>query len=482
MQHRFNRSFALLALLTALSSCTGSVSGDFEAPISGDDDDTTPPPPGSNPAPMVTFELSESGAEIVNPERGYYVGVNLLSSTSAASARASGHSLAITEVRLDDYRDRPIDAALLAQLDEGFARVRASGIKVILRFMYNASFDADAPKSVVLGHIAQLKPLLQKNADVIAVMQAGFIGAWGEWHSSTNGLDNDADAGDILTAILNALPASRTVQVRTPMAKAGIFSGGALTEAEAFTGTNRARVGHHNDCFLADESDFGTYDSPVATWMSFVSQETRFTPMGGETCAVNERNQCDIAVAEMNNLHWSYLNQQYNQNVLAVWDTGGCSDEVRRRLGYRFALQQVAHSESVAPGGELALELDVANTGFASPFNGRPVYVVLTGGGARRIARLDAVDIRRWESGETASIAVKLRVPANAAPGTYRVALWMPDDAAALRDDARYAIRLANDGLWDDATGENVLTKDLVVDASAPGTVDSSAQEFAEIR
>ena len=38
----------------------------------------------------------------------------------------------------------------------------------------------DAPKNIVLNHIAQLKPLLQDNADVIACMQMGFIGTWGE--------------------------------------------------------------------------------------------------------------------------------------------------------------------------------------------------------------------------------------------------------------------------------------------------------------
>jgi hypothetical protein len=490
MQHRFSlsTSFVLLVLVTVLSSCTGRIVDDSQVGVSGDDspgddDGVSHPPAGSNPAPMVSVDVAESSAEITNPERGFYVGVDLLSTTSAAQAGSSGHTLAIAEVHLDDYRDRPLDAALLAALDAGFDRVRDAGIKVILRFAYNESFGDDAPKAVMLNHIAQLKPLLQKHADVIAVMQAGFIGAWGEWHTSTNGLDNDADRATILAAVLDALPASRGVQVRTPMYKAGVFgSSAALTEAEAFSGSSRARVGHHNDCFLASASDFGTYDSPVEQWESYVAQDTRFTAMGGETCAVSERTECGVSIAEMTSNHWSYLNEQYNQDVLAGWETQGCSSEIKRSLGYRFVVRQVRHSETVAPGGDLALELTVANTGFATPFNQRPVYVVLSGAGVRHVARLDAVDVRRWEHGQDITVTTRLRVPATVVAGTYQVALWMPDDAATLRDDPRYAIRLANDGMWDAATGDNVLAQDLVIDPSAPGTVDASAHDFVEVR
>ena len=37
------------------------------------------------------------------------------------------------------------------------------------------------------------------------------------------------------------------------------------------------------------------------------------------------------------------------------------------------------------------------------------------------------------------SLSIRVRIPANVAPGTHKVSLWMPDDAASLRADARYA-------------------------------------------
>ena len=73
--------------------------------------------------------------------------------------------------------------------------------------------EPDAPLSVILQHLDQLKPILQENKDVIAVLQAGFIGSWGEWYYTTNNLNNDAARKTIIDKILEVLPAERTVQV-----------------------------------------------------------------------------------------------------------------------------------------------------------------------------------------------------------------------------------------------------------------------------
>ena len=79
-------------------------------------------------------------------------------------------------------------------LNSIFADIREAGVKAIIRFAYNQGpypdSEPDASKAQILRHIEQLAPLLQNNADVIAWLEAGFIGAWGEWHTSTNGLDN----------------------------------------------------------------------------------------------------------------------------------------------------------------------------------------------------------------------------------------------------------------------------------------------------
>ena len=496
MKSRTIWALLLVAFTSTVGACTTSPDDMTDA------DDTLPDPGPVDPAdgtdagtdagptpdpitaagPTITRTYTESNVELVNPERGYYTTYDLRGAGDASRIRTGGKSLAISIVRLDAYRDSALDAALLADLTRGFTAARAAGLKVVLRFTYNASLTADASKARILGHLDQLKPLLAANADVIAVMQAGFIGAWGEWHSSTNNLGNDADRTAILNAILTALPASRQVAVRTPMFKGAAFGTAALTETEAWSGSPKARVGHHNDCFLASPSDLGTYASPVPTWMSYVAAEGRYTAVGGETCALYAaRTACAPAIAEMTDKRWSYLNSEWNTTVLAGWDAGGCGAEIKRRLGYRFVLDQVVHTEAVAPGGELALRLDIKNRGFASPFNKRPIEIVLSHGGSRMVARLSGADARRWAAGASTSVTARLRIPATIAAGTYTLALRLPDDASSLAGDKRYAIRLANDGVWNDATGDNTLTTALRIDPAAPGPRDANATVFAQL-
>ncbi len=487
------RNLLMAVTLLILPACSDGLVGD--PPEGGDDDDTSANPvndPGEQPGdpeqpesvngPSITIDLTETDEDFMNPERGYYASVDLRDVTDAAQVRAQGYSIALAQVRLDDYRNAPIPSSLLAQLDAGFDSVRAAGMKVVLRFKYNSSETDDAPKSVILGHIAQLKPLLQEHADVIAVMQAGFIGAWGEWHSSTNGLDNDTDRHDILAAILDALPASRNVQVRSPKKKEGAIPGGSLSPSEAYDGSDRSRVGHHNDCFLASATDYGTYSSPIEYWMQYVADDSRYTAMGGETCAVYPaRTDCPVALAVMAAHHWSYLNSDYNVNVLNVWDDQGCGDEVSRRLGYRFIARRVTHTETVAPGGVLDVELEIDNVGFASPYNRKPVEIVLTNGDVRHVARLTDVDARRWAAGTTTTLTVQLRVPANVAAGTYDLALRLPDETPALASDPRYAIRLANEGAWRSETGDNVMSTAVVIDPAAPGPRDPTSMFFTQM-
>jgi hypothetical protein len=494
------RPCLLLLLTIGLAACQGDITGeagngsgladddddDEDAGVGhGDDDDDDTDAGSSVNGPMTSFELGESNEDLVNPERGYYVGYDLAdaSDTEAEWIRSQGYAMAISVVHLNAFRETPISASFLAGLEDGFEKAREGGIKIILRFNYNSSFDEDASREQILEHIEQLTPLLQEYADVIAVMQAGFIGAWGEWHASTNGLDNPEDRAAILNALLDALPASRAVQVRRPMFKETAFPGGPLTEEEAYSGTARARVGHHNDCFLASASDYGTYASPVAEWEAYVGDDGRFTANGGETCAVYEpRSSCDAAVEIMENTRWSYLNSQYNQDVIGSWDEDGCGDEIRRRLGYRFSFRRVAHTEQVAPGGELGLEVDIYNSGFASPYNLRPVEVVLSNGSSRWIAQLSGVDARRWAPNTMNTVAVTLRVPADLPAGSYTLSLRLPDASSSIAGDPRYSIRMANDGVWNSETGDNVMSEQVVIDPSAPGPRDLSATSFVQLQ
>jgi len=83
---------------------------------------------------------------------------------------------------LDAIRESEIiPIELLQQIDNDFAAAREAGVKLIIRFCYTEDInEPDAPVRIVLAHIEQLKPIIQKNGDVIFAMQAGFIGTWGK--------------------------------------------------------------------------------------------------------------------------------------------------------------------------------------------------------------------------------------------------------------------------------------------------------------
>jgi hypothetical protein len=496
-------AFFFVFFLIASPACNGGGGGEGDADEDAMPDADTGPDPdasdGVDPAqdpgedldapwepdaewidpPTTMITLTASNAVFLNPERGFYRTVNLITGSDFEWVREQGSTVAHSYARLDDYRESDIEASFLADLENGFGAARAAGIKIILRFAYNfgpyPDSDPDASKDWILRH---LEPVLQNNADVIAVMQAGFIGAWGEWHSSTNNLlDDPQDKFDILEAILAALPAERMVQLRYPPYKDEGYDG-PLTDAEAYTGTSASRIGHHNDCFLASDTDWGTWPSDaIEPWKEYVAQDTLYVTMGGETCNVNPpRSDCPTALAEMERFHYSYINDGYHPDVVAGWESQGCREEMEQRLGYRFVAGDFTYAPEAPPGGVLPFDLRIMNAGWAAPYNPRPLRIVLDGA-ARYEAHVAEADVRWWMAGEAVRLDLRLQLPSAIEPGTYDLALWLPDAAEGLQDDGRYSIRLANEGVWDEARGLNILAE-VTIDPSAPGSVRPDADGF----
>lgn len=395
--------------------------------------------------------------DILNPERGGYDWLNLLEERNDyLKVRQSGSTLGFVKIDLGAYRNRNLPESFLASLDRGFERIRNAGIKVVARFQYDDT--QDAPLNIILSHITQLKPVIRKNSDVITVLQAGFIGMWGEWHSSTYGLDNPSARKSILDALLDAVPSSRMIQVRAPRFKVDYLGTNVfLDEGHAYDGSAYARIGHHNDCFLANNTDAGTYlDGAIEWWKNYIENDGKFVAVGGETCGVNlPRSNCDTALEELRRFHWSFI--IYRGDAIDAWRAGGCSDEIKKNLGYRFRLNEVSWDSDIETKGILNLEFSVTNEGYASPFNERPVYVILKGNNNCHSAQISA-DPRFWMGGETVRVSAKLKIPLGLFPGEYSLSLWLPDASPTLRNNPKYAIRFANSNVWDEDTGLNLLS------------------------
>lgn len=426
---------------------------------------------GSEPE-VVSHTFSASDEPILNPERGFFTPYELPGNAGFSPVRITGNTLVHLNIRLDEYRESDLPQSVLDGLEVNFNDIRDAGVKAIPRVAYNQGpypdTEPDASKAWVLRHIEQLAPLFQKHSDVIAWVEAGFIGAWGEWHTSTNGLDNISDKRDILNALLAAIP-GRYVQVRYP---ANIIELYPEPQAAA-----QAFVAHHNDCFLSSDTDVGTYErdgeNTIERDQAYLAELTSITPMSGESCApFPPRSECNSAIREMELLHFSAINEAYHKGILRSWETGGCMDEVVNRLGYRLSLTSADFNEQVRPGGLLNLKVELENTGFAAPVNPRPIFVVLQQDKSIFLTTLEPLDARSFQPGASSFMA-QLRLPSNMAEGAYNLALWLPDPAASLQNNPLYAIRFANENTWDETTGYNLLGQ-VTVSKSAGGSVEKT--------
>ncbi len=452
--------------------------------------------------PEVTVTYRSDDSVVANPSRGFYhvadthytnadgAGWTAMNEATLRSWRSEGITQVLREVYLEHFGGAGgpwnLTPDVLSKVDADFATARRAGVGVILRFAYALPPDGvwppptpygDAPVARTLNHIRQLGPVLRRNADVIETVQQGFIGLWGEGYYSdyfSNPTDpsvvtdaNWVDRARVLHALLRELPKSVTVQERTMYMKQRIFdvptgTAGALTPTQGFSGSDLSRVGFHNDCFLASPDDYGTFLSdPLSLDEDYLAADSQYVPVGGETCNVNPpKSEWPSAHLLMERFHYSYLNTEYNQDVLNTWGSG--YQEASKRLGYRFTLVQGTFSQQVSPGGQLHVDLTVQNSGFATPYQNRPVQLVLVGDHDTYRVSLPT-DPRRWTPGQDTHVRTDLALPNWVLPGTYRLALALPSASPSLEHRVDYAIRTANIGTWNAAEGWNNLGVTILV-------------------
>lgn len=432
-------------------------------------EDTPPDVPGADPT-LEGFRTvyEETMEDILNPERGFYSGAGDIRNTSGAvtvskvkAARNSGKSIMYVGFYLTNYMNGDIAQDYLDMIDASLNAFREGGAKCILRFAYQNSENSkpwDAPVDVVLRHVEQLKPLLQKHADIIFVMQAGFVGVWGEWYYTTHFIMNPNKNSDyeprrqLTDALLDALPENRQIQLRTPQFKMrmyGLSAADTLTAAMAHDGTPMSRLAGHNDCFGASSDDSGTFGNEKND-RDFWKAETRYTIMGGETCKESNYCLCEATLKDLEDYHWTYLNSGYNTSVINRWKTSGCYDEIVRRLGYRLVLLDSYRTENPTAGDKFDLALRIVNRGYAAPQNPRNAILVFVDGNGKKTEFELGSDPRTWHTGVH---VIKTSFTLPAAKGTLYLNLSDP----MLPDRPEYSIALANKNMFDSTTGLNKI-------------------------
>lgn len=483
-----------------------------------------------------TINYTYSSEDFVNPERGFYrysetrsANYSLLDSATIAgyrnltmpfSANFSVYtSLVFRYFFLEDFKNSTISASYLENIQKDFDTARKAGVKLIPRFAYTDEVDGstcgsficppygDAPKNIVLQHIAQLKPVLQANADVLFSVQMGLIGTWGENYYTDYFGDasqapfqltsqNWSDRIEVLDSLLGAVPNSRSVQVRYPQMKQKAVYGSTaptssvpITLAEAYQGTNKSRIGFHNDCYLASPDDFGTYLdydtglSDTTIFKPYNAAETKFVPMGGETCFNYAGGLCEaeggIAIEDMSRMHFTYLNADFNNELNNQW-VGSCLNDVKLGLGYRIKLNSATFDNTASAGQAFNFSINIENVGFAGPVNGRDVEIIFRNTTTQETweVSLDE-DPRLWLSGAV-NVTGQLCLSECMAVGQYEILLNLPDPEISIHNNPLYSIRLANMNTWESTTGYNKLNHTVTVSEANANCTASLSLERTE--
>lgn len=454
----------VLAVVVGLAGCGGGGDGPDAGPLrdaAGDrvDPHDAPGPDAPGDPRVRSTDFAEASGDVRNPDRGFYWW-----------DWNEESPLVLVKLQLGDHCAEPsLPASVISAARDRLGAHRAAGQRVILRSVYadegelNACGRADAESiAIVEAHIAQLAPVYADHADVIAYVEAGYLGMWGEWNSEhapagTSLWESQDHRRRVLRALLDAVPDELAVLVRRPR----------FREELPFPPEDLARIGFHDDCFLASADDAGTYEPPRTPdeWKDYVRAATTIVPIGGETCRdAPEFTACPNALADLARLRFDYLHEGYSTEVIDRWREEGCLDEIRERLGYRIVLRAVEAPARVAAGGTLRLRLELENLGFAPPRSTRRLRVIVRADDGSELATLSPREpdagSRGWEPGPIAPLELVVDLPGDLAPGEHELRVALLDDTS---DAPAYALVFANDArVRDDVRRENVVARVIV--------------------
>ncbi|HWS87330.1 MAG TPA: DUF4832 domain-containing protein [Pyrinomonadaceae bacterium] len=433
-----------------------------------------------------------------NPERGiYYEWVNA----------DDPHTLVARWLRLDGHCNKnlvwkghadPDTSKVLKDYASELLGDRKAGRKVIFRPRYDTAkdepngckrFEADT-EARMRGHVDAVAAMLADFKDVVAFVQAGYLGRWGEWNwsgykpATSPTLADPEKRRAFLAYVIKAYRGrgiDRHVGARRP-----VFAK-QVSDQHPEMGP---LVGYYNDCFMTNESDENTYKNfegeqhpsnfaTVAEAIGWVKRASADVPFGGETCPVGKRRYLNCVnmvggQSEPAGLHMTYLNGGWAKDAKPAWQGGGCYGEIKSRLGYRFEVVSVDYPAQAAAGAPVTIGVRVRNTGWARMHNPRRAYVILKGANAKLavgepLAGYTALAathtgralVRDWLPGEEAVFEQTFAAP----PGTWEVGVMLPDPERP--DVTAYAVRFASthkgSPLYDPATGVNKLGVTLVV-------------------
>ncbi|HCR73920.1 MAG TPA: hypothetical protein DIW26_05945 [Ruminococcus sp.] len=380
-----------------------------------------------------------------------------------------------------DGTDIPLDDVFFANMRKTLENARKNGCMVALRFRYDAN-GRDNPEPAtfdfLLSHIKQIENdgFLEDYKDIIAFVESGFTGKWGEQHGGKyTSYDYNAK---VLAALLECVPAPIPVTVRTPGTAAAYFGieKNQLADYTPEPDSNASRVGMYDDGYMGSDSDLGTY-SNRENETAWLGRQTLTSYFGGEFSGnIEFAKKYDTylpenAVPEMYKTHLSYI----NSNIFQLYKDYTFSEQysidgvdnsayygqtvykfIRDHIGYRFVLRSCDFDSEVNQGGVLNLSFNVENTGFANPIMQQKTELILENNGRYIIAETDT-DTRKWYSAQTSENNISMKIPGGLETGEWNIYLKISVGNNDISEMNFRSVEFANDSVWNEQLGANYL-------------------------
>ena len=323
-------------------------------------------------------------------------------------------------------------------LQTTFDNIRKNDGFVIVRICYdpwyNGRSNVTPEHKWVLRHVEQLAPVLSKNTDVILALEMGMHGAYGEMHSDTSiTYDRVAEATNLM---LRNTPPELKILTRTGNYSAKVLGfdnwgvdfhidGEKFAEIAKAKGDTMYRVGMFNDGYLGTQYDYGTWGADCKTsicreeGVAWLEKYGINTPYGGEALTTaggyQVINTPEFLAYEGFRTHTSYLNIQWNNNLIDSWKKSHFQAKdfeydgtkidsltgfkyINDHLGYRYVLRELWMTDTVGADGIFRAKFRVQNVGFGNLT--RKMKTILKLSIPQRQGMLDTVPAPVWHDVE----------------------------------------------------------------------------------
>lgn len=422
------------------------------------------------------LNYTESLDYVSNPDQGFYR-TSYVSFTPDGASKALSYmeNVNLYHLRMDISEfsgvvngegDKLLTEPALTELKSVLEYYKQREKSVIVRFSYDKNFNGNSnfepETSIILEHVEQICSVLDEYEITITAIEAGMVGPWGEMHTSTSA------NSQVISAIIDKFLTNTTnipILVRTPKMIYD-YLGITIEDLDDYVidkTSNAYRLGIFNDGYLGSSTDLGTYSDreQETTWLS---NQTGHLPFGGEvTSPTSTLHDIDNCTEEMRKLNLSYLNYEWNYNIVQnKWqntfysETSGDEENyygqtaytyIQNRLGYRLVLRNSVfyYNDDFK---QINIKLTLENVGFGNFNRTKTMKIIFIS---------ETGDVSKFKVGEfSGQENIEINLPLSLSKQNYDVYIMFSTEE---NGEDIYSVALANSEIYNDEIKANYIGK-----------------------